>query len=105
MREHDISVRSKGQYSLIKHDEFSYIGQRNLVECSNRGICNYDTGMCECFKGFGPSNGLGGNGTIPDCGYRYAEYQSYTTSNDTVFWSNCPVNADTNKVRVGSMEA
>jgi hypothetical protein len=48
---HDISVRSKGQYSLIKHTEFSYVGQRNLVECSNRGLCDYDTGMCQCFKG------------------------------------------------------
>jgi hypothetical protein len=48
---HDISVRSKGQYSLIKHTEFSYVGQRNLVECSHRGLCDYDTGMCQCFKG------------------------------------------------------
>lgn len=23
-----------------------------LVECSNRGLCNYKTGTCQCFRGF-----------------------------------------------------
>jgi hypothetical protein len=43
--------------------------------------------------GFTSSNGLGGNGTIPDCGYRYADSMGYA-ANDTVFWSTCPVNDD-----------
>eukprot|EP01032_Pedospumella_encystans_P017598 gene17598-20046_t len=47
MKPHDISVRSKGQFSLIKHSLFSYEGNRNLLECSNRGVCDYSTGMCE----------------------------------------------------------
>jgi hypothetical protein len=45
------------------------------------------------FTGFTSSNGLGGNGTIPDCGYRYADSMGYA-ANDTVFWSTCPVNDD-----------
>ena len=27
-------------------------GNRCFVECSNRGICDYELGQCMCFKGF-----------------------------------------------------
>lgn len=27
-------------------------GNKCLIECSNRGICNYRTGSCTCFKGY-----------------------------------------------------
>ena len=36
---------------------------------SNRGLCDSTTGLCTCATGFLPSNGLGGAGTINDCGY------------------------------------
>lgn len=93
MRDHDISVRSKGQYSLIKHTEFSFTGQRNLVECSNRGVCDYSTGMCACLDGFRSSDGFGGNGSIPDCGYRHTDTLAYTRD-DVVFQTSCPVDSD-----------
>lgn len=27
-------------------------GNKCFIECSNRGICNYKTGICRCFPGF-----------------------------------------------------
>ncbi|CAM9684713.1 unnamed protein product [Pylaiella littoralis] len=38
--------------------------------CSNRGLCNRDTGECSCFQGWSSSNGAGGIGDRSDCGYR-----------------------------------
>jgi len=41
---------------------FKYKGKRgNLchVDCSNRGVCNYETGICKCFDNFyGPNCGI-----------------------------------------------
>ena len=39
-------------------------------ECSGRGRCNHNTGNCDCFLGFGNSDGSGGPGDRDDCGYR-----------------------------------
>lgn len=47
-------------------------GTKEWAECSNRGSCARDTGLCECFEDFGPSDGAGNSGNIADCGYNTA---------------------------------
>ena len=44
-------------------------GTKEQITCSGRGICNEVTGLCTCFRGYSSSNGMGGMGTINDCGY------------------------------------
>jgi hypothetical protein len=91
----DISVRSKGLHSNFERTLFSTTGQRDLVECSNRGTCDRSTGICACYPGFTSSNGLGGNGTINDCGYQYATSFTYTSSDGlSTFTTTCPVDED-----------
>jgi hypothetical protein len=45
-------------------------GTKEWQLCSGRGTCNFMTGICTCEPGFEPSDGIGGSGTISDCGYR-----------------------------------
>ena len=53
------------------HGVSSVAGSRERLECSGRGLCNRDSGICECFPGYASSNGLNRNerGTRGDCGY------------------------------------
>lgn len=44
----------------------------SLYTCSNHGICNHETGNCQCFSGWGSSDGNGGLGSLRDCGHRLA---------------------------------
>lgn len=37
--------------------------------CSNRGICDFDSGVCTCNDDYGTSDGYNGEGTRGDCGY------------------------------------
>ena len=45
-------------------------GMSTVEECSGRGICDHDAGECQCFLGYGASDGMRGKGYIEDCGWR-----------------------------------
>lgn len=67
-----------GDLPLIDHsttgiDSFAiteYInGFKEYIECSGRGLCDYETGECQCFEGYASSDGKGNSGIMRDCGY------------------------------------
>jgi len=44
-------------------------GQGTLKECSGKGLCNRQTGLCECFDGYGSGDGRGHIGTRGECSH------------------------------------
>lgn len=44
-------------------------GNKEMLECSGRGLCDRITGLCTCFEGYGSSDGMGKKGLVGDCGF------------------------------------
>mmetsp|Transcript_16200 Transcript_16200/g.21465 ORF Transcript_16200/g.21465 Transcript_16200/m.21465 type:complete len:1005 (-) Transcript_16200:194-3208(-) len=62
-----LNVFTDGETTRTK---VSVKGTTEFIECSGRGKCNYDDGICECETGYRSSNGNGGPGAKGECGYR-----------------------------------
>ena len=45
-------------------------GTKEWMECSGRGLCDHETGLCTCITGFASSDGQGSSGIYGDCGYK-----------------------------------
>ena len=45
-------------------------GTKENAECSNRGVCDYEAGQCQCISGFSSSAGNVTVGVRRDCGRR-----------------------------------
>lgn len=72
---HDSSTGANGLLEIFTDGEGSGMetsmkGTTEDAECSNRGICDRGTGVCQCFDGYSSSDGRGNKGRQGDCGHR-----------------------------------
>jgi len=64
-----IAVYSDGSaYTANLYTVTSVAGTTVPEVCSNRGVCDTALGICNCFSGFGSSDGTNSPGSIPNCG-------------------------------------
>mmetsp|Transcript_635 Transcript_635/g.1457 ORF Transcript_635/g.1457 Transcript_635/m.1457 type:complete len:767 (-) Transcript_635:2005-4305(-) len=78
-----------GSASVIKGTVVSRTGTTEYVECSAHGWCDYDTGSCDCYDGYGSSDGAGSAGTQGDCGFKYLTNVT-NDNNGTLVTTLCP---------------
>lgn len=53
-------------------------GTRENALCSNHGLCDLSTGLCDCDANYGGSDGRGGPGSIANCGFHQLKYVAST---------------------------
>ncbi len=61
------------QLLVTEEAEVVFNGHIENAVCNNKGLCNTNDGICECFSGWGSSDGRGKAGKLGDCGYRMPE--------------------------------
>lgn len=71
-----VDVSADGETAITDSSGTSYISQKGTKEneyCSDRGLCDVTTGVCQCFDTnadeYSSSDGYGRAGTRGDCGY------------------------------------
>ena len=75
-------LRPTGDLPLLEASDASITiseyktGTKEWEECSGRGLCDRTSGVCNCFSGYGSSNGQGGPGPYGDCGYSTSSPQA-----------------------------
>jgi hypothetical protein len=62
------TIKEGGKNNILVNETVQ--GTKLNAECSNRGICDYDTGSCKCLPGFSGSAGNSSSGLRRDCGRR-----------------------------------
>jgi len=63
-------------------------GTKEAQVCSGRGICDYASGVCQCFVGWASSDGYNGEGDRGDCGYlipAFSPQEAARLANDNDF--------------------
>lgn len=85
-----INVFTDGQ---VIHGLTSIQGTTENDVCNNRGLCNYETGQCQCFETWTSSDGSrqGPAGDTGDCGYRNDLLYSSFNSISPPFVQNVPL--------------
>lgn len=66
----------------------SVTGNRENIECSGQGQCDYLTGICTCRTGFASSNGAGAAGLRGDCGHIATSPTTCDTNSETLVKCN-----------------
>jgi len=70
-----LAVRGVDSSELLVSEqaELVFNGHIENAVCNNKGLCNTQEGVCDCFSGWGSSDGHGKAGGLGDCGYRMPE--------------------------------